>query len=360
MQSISALFANAGTATEPGSPLINDGYIGGDQPAASNINFYLKLACQAAQEISNIITDAGFTPDVADFYQLEKAFIAKRHAIGETVDSEIELTPVIYSAARSTAHPSYPEYLPLIKRYDADHDVTSTMAPDLVTAYRAEVAKIRVGGTVYNSWTGTVSGSTITFATNAQNLALINLYANEAAANGFIQAQSATFSPLYTGTAQRCLRVNGVDYAVTSTSTGAYSITVSGTPASGSQTCQAPTYCIAGSTTSVRLPRISGFVGVTTQDYDGEVVAGWRRPWRTQGHVHYNRVVTSSTPGSTYTLTKGDVSSAFSQAPENTPSVLSPTSDGTNGPPQTGKTTDPRTYGKYTYTHAGRLLAAIV
>jgi hypothetical protein len=359
MQSISALFANAGTATEPGSPLINDGYIGGDQPAASNINFYLKLACQAAQEISNIITDAGFTPDVADFYQLEKAFIAKRHAIGETVDSEIELTPVIYSAARSTAHPSYPEYLPLIKRYDADHDVTSTMAPDLVTAYRAEVAKIRVGGTVYNSWTGTVSGSTITFATNAQNLALINLYANEAAANGFIQAQSATFSPLYTGTAQRCLRVNGVDYAVTSTSTGAYSITVSGTPASGSQTCQAPTYCIAGSTTSVRLPRISGFVGVTTQDYDGEVVAGWRRPWRIQGHFHgvvapdaiYNTLASGTQYGEHFPADR---------AASNQFTATAPISDGVNGTPRTGKTTDPRTYGKYTYTHAGRLLAAIV
>lgn len=363
MQSISAIFANAGTATEPGSPLINAGYIGNDQPTASNINFYLKLACQAAQEISNIITDAGFTPDVADFYQLEKAFIAKRHAIGETVDSEIELTPVIYSAARSTTNPSYPEYLPLIKRYDADHDVTSTMAPDLVTAYRLEVAKIRLGGTVYDSWTGTVSGSTITFATNAQNLALINLYANEAAANGFIQTQSATFSPLYTGTAQRCLRVNGVDYAVTSTSTGAYTITVSGTPASGSQTCQAPTYCIAGSIDTVRLPRISGFVGVTTQDYDGEVVAGWRRPWRMQGHYHQG-VLRQDAGGVGSTASNSGIPPTAGPAGTTITAVINyvngAVTDGTNGTPQTGKTTDPRTYGKYTYTHAGRLLAAIV
>ena len=359
MQSITALFANAGTSvTEAGTPLINTGYAANDQPTASNINFYLKLACQAAQEITNIITDAGFTPDVADFYQLEKAFIAKRHRIGALVDSEIALTPVIYSAAKSTANPSYPEYLPYIPRYDSDHDVTTAMAPDLVTAYRAEVASINVLGTRYTSWTGTVSGSTITFASNNQNLALVTMYANEAAANGYIQSQAASYSPLFTGTAQRVFRVNGVDFPVTGCSTGALTITVSGSPTTGSQTCQAPTYCIAGSTTSVRLPRISGFVGVTTQDYDGEFVAGWRKMDRGQGHWHH------AVWGST-----ANYSGVGGSAPWPTPggsglavdtTVQMPISDGTNGTPRTGKTTDPKVYPRYTYTHAGRLLAAIV
>ena len=363
MESISALFANAGTSTEPGTPLINNGYVGNDQPTAPNINFYLNLACQAALEINHIITGAGFTADPADFYQLEKANIATRYEIGALVDSEIELTPVIYSAARSTAHPSYPRYLPYIPRYDADHDVTTAMAPDLVTAYRAEMAKIRVGASIVSSWTGTVSGSTITFASNTANLALINLYTNEASANGYIQTQSAAFSPVFTGAAQRCIRVNGVDYAVTSTSTGALTITVSGTPASGSQTCQAPTYCIAGSATSVRLPRISGFVGVTAQDYDGEVVTGWRRPWRTQGHNH--EVMTSTGRFVSSIFTGGSISGKSFDATTTSPTANTAVAgniitDGTNGTPQVGKTTDPRTYGKYTYTHAGRLLAAIV
>lgn len=69
-------------------------------------------------------------------------------------------------------------------------------------------------------------------------------------------------------------------------------------------------------------------------DLIGEVLAD-----QMQGHVHYNRVVISSTPGSTYTLTKGDVSSAFSQATESTPSVLAPSTDGTNGTPRTGSVT---------------------
>ena len=359
MQSIAAIFANAGTATEPGSPLINNGYIGNDQPTASNINFYLKLACQAAQEIVNKITGAGFTPDPSDFYQLEKADIATRHEVGAPIDSEVELTPVIYSAARSTAHPSYPRYLPYIKRYDSDHDVTTSMAPDLVTAYRAEVASINVAGTRYTSWTGTVSGSTITFASNAQNLALVTMYSNEALANGYAQTQAASYSALYTGTAQRCIRVNNVDYAVVGSSTGALTITVTGTPTTGSQTCQAPTYCIAGSTTSVRLPRISGFVGVTTQDYDGELVAGWRCMDRGQGHIHNQSMYPAYNAQAGGAGTNYAMSSSAGQA-NSGQNTYSPGADGVNGTPRTGKTTEPKRHARYTYTHAGRLLAAVV
>jgi hypothetical protein len=358
METVTSIFASAGTATEPGSPLVSNGYVGNDQPTAPNINFYLKVASGVALAIQAKIQAAGFTLDPTNDYQALDADIALRHAIGETIESEIAFTPVYYSAARSTANPSYPLYNPIIPRYDADHDITNAIAPDLVTAYRAEMATINVAGTRVNSWTGTVSGSTITFSTTPTNLALIMLYTNEALANGYIQAESATFSALYTGTAQRCIRVNGVDYAVTSTSTGAYTITVSGTPASGSQTCQAPTYCIAGSTTSVRLPRISGFVGVVTQDYDGEFVAGWRKMDRIQGHYHALNVYSVNSQSASGRITSG-TGFVNTQVPVDNTFVVGPTTDGNNGAPRAGKTVEPKSYARYVYTHAGRLLAAV-
>ena len=200
--------------------------------------------------------------------------------VGTQLNTEVPLTPVIWGGNPDT-------YLPVIKRWDADHDVTSTQAPDLVTAYRAAVASINVNGAATASWTGTVSGSTITFAANAANLALINLIVNEATANGYIQTQTAGASALYSGTAQRCINVGGVDYAITNASPGGYTITVSGTPASGSQTCILYPYRIAGSTTSVRLPRLSGFVGVAQYDYDGNFVAGFRKMDQMQGFAIY-------------------------------------------------------------------------
>ena len=36
METVTSIFASAGTATEPGSPLVENGYVGNDQPTASD------------------------------------------------------------------------------------------------------------------------------------------------------------------------------------------------------------------------------------------------------------------------------------------------------------------------------------
>lgn len=303
-------------------------------------------------ENQNAVTATGQALAPADNYQLVKTIIALSHPVGELINTEIPLTPAIWTSGSAT-------YLPVIKRWDADHDVTSAQAPDLVTAYRAVKAVINVSGTPYGDatpWTGTVSGSTITFATNVQNLAMLTLIANEAAANGYIATQNESYSPVFTGTAQRCINVNGTDYAITGVNTVGYTLTVSGSPTTGSQTCILYPYRIAGSTTSVRLPRLSGFVGVSAYDYDGQLVAGFRKMDQMQGHWHDFLLSSSST---------GVASVSTSLSGNGSPSVTSngyatpgnPRSDGTNGTPRAGKTTDPRTYALYPHTWAGRLLA---
>ena len=308
-------------------------------------------------ENNQVITGAGFTLDANDNMQMEKAIAARRNPVGSFVESEIELTPVIYSAARSTVNPSYPEYNPIIKRYDADHDVTSTMAPDLVTLYRAEKATLNINGLKTTDFPCTVSGSVLTFPATAASIAFVMMFNNEAAANGYAATQSATYTNLYTGTAQRCVNINGTDYPVSTISVASRTITVTGTPASGAQTAIAYTHRIAGSTTSIRLPRLSGLVGVVTQDYDGEIIAGWRKMDRGQGHWHNVNRLTGS--GSNYQVDSnvGTGSTTYDLLVGLANTIVTNNTDGT---PRTGKTTDPRSIGKYVYTHAGRLLAAVV
>jgi hypothetical protein len=105
------------------------------------------------------------------------------------------------------------------------------------------------------------------------------------------------------------------------------------------------------------LPRISGFVGVVAQDYDGEINAGWRRLDRLQGHWHSASYSSNTIGGAIGRMNNNNVNSYTAMASNNVDTVRDATTDGTNGTPRTGKTTDPRTYGQYVYTHAGALLA---
>ncbi len=298
-------------------------------------------------ENQNAVTATGQALAPADNFQLAKTIIALSHQVGELVNTEIPLTPAIWTSGSAT-------YLPVIKRWDADHDVTSAQAPDLVTAYRAVQATINVAGTPTSSFTGTVSGSTITFSLTTANNAMLNLLANEATANGYIATQTAGAAAVYTGTAQRCMNIAGTDYAITNVNTVTGVVTVTGSPTTGSQTCILYTYRIAGSTTSVRLPRLSGFVGVTAYDYDGVFVGGWRKMDQTQGHWHDLRAITSAVNGGIGYIGTGNTGSG---GVSGYPGCGSPIADGTNGTPRTGKTTQPQTYALYPHTWAGRLLA---
>ena len=318
---------------------------------ANNANVGQSAVTSILAENQNAVTATGQSLAPADNFQLIKTIIAMSHQVGELINTEVPLAPAIWTSGSAN-------YVPVIKRWDSDHDVTSAQAPDLVTTYRAATSAINGGALgAVSSWAYTASGSVITVGTGAAAMLLLNLLANEAIANGYIATQTVGAAALYTGTAQRCVNAAGTDYAITSLSTGAGTITVSGTPAASGTILLYP-YRVAGQPTWIRLPRLSGFVGVSQYDYDGAFVAGFRKMDQFQGHYH--QINLNSTPVayiSGATFSAGPVSSFQQLASANALEVGSPKSDNSNGTQRTGKTTQPQTYSLYPHTWCGRLLA---
>lgn len=236
-------------------------------------------------------------------------------------------------------------FFPAVPRYDADHDIAVANYPLLVPLLRAVKAKVK-GVTDFAS---TVSGSVITLTSTSASLALVKLINEDMGVNGWLVAQSPTYSVDFsTASTRRTVNVAGTDYAITAVNLLTPSITVSGTPASGSQTVSCYTYRIAGSSTTARLHRLSGFVGVIAGDVDGEHVGGWRKMDQVQGHWHAQWATNT---GNTTTGSGGQVASATSFQGNNM--VRDAVTDTVNGTPRTGKTTNPRSHSLYAYTAAG-------
>lgn len=301
--------------------------------------------------LTNMITQVGWAYDPTDKYQFMRSIIALSKPVGEMIDTEIPLTAVTVSGSKSTVSPGNPEYLPIISR-DADIDVASTKAPDLVTAYRAYQASI----TGTTSFTATVAGSVLTFAsTTSNNLLLAAIQADAFVQRWFTSGQSATYDVSGADYGNpRCINVAGTDYAIAGVNTGARTITVTGTPTSGSQTVIFYPYRIAGSSTSIRLHKLNGFVMVPQGDSDGLYIGGLRVMDQLQGHWH--QVYDTTGAGALLYNSAGTTASGVSSNKMGVNQVREPISDPTNGTPRTGKTTNPRAHSRYIYTWVRRLL----
>lgn len=303
------------------------------------------------EEICHLIEGAGFTLDGADQYQLEKASIASGKEVGEIFDLMLNRTPIPYASARSTAHPSYPRYFPAIPRWDADRDILSTSAPDLVTALRAEKAMYK-GVTDFSV---TVSGSTVTFS-GASGIALVLSVLNDAKCSNWFNLGQTAASPaagdFATASTLRCINIAGTDYPIVGAVPGTPALAVTGTPPSGTQTAILYPYRVAGYTDRIRLHRIAGMVKVAGGDADGEYGAGMRVMDAGQGHRH----VSLHTNFATGTVLGNSSASSNNQGTYSDPTTGDSTTDGTNGTPRTGKNTNPRAHSTYTYTWAARLL----
>jgi len=279
------------------------------------------------EEICAVIEGLGLTLDGGSQTQLLRAVRGLSHQVGELLFMETEETP-------SADFPAIPR--------NVDQDITPAMYPPLVAKLRAQKAKVK-GVTDH---TVSVSGSTVTFPDTPAANALVKLLQEDSLVSGFLNGgQAATFAAdTSTSTTQRCLNIAGTDYAISGAiNLVARTVVVTGTPASGSQTACVYTYRIAGSA-NARLHKIAGFVGVAAGDADGEVVGGFRKMDRGQG-VKYN----FGTSGLGNSGSAGGVLRNDSGIFPTTTAIT----DGTNGTPRTGKTTDPRTVGQYVYTWAG-------
>lgn len=312
------------------------------------------------EELCHLVESVGWALDSADSYQVLRSTIALRREIGAVFNLPYKATPITVAASRSTTNPAFPLYLPAIDVTDADHDVPSTQAPDLVTTLRAYAATV-LGSA---SFTATVAGSVLTFASNATNNALLLAIQEDALVSRWF---STSQDPDYAGSGgnygspvRRCVNVAGTDYAITAVNTGSRTITVSGTPTSGSQTVIFYPFRIAGSTTSVRLHRLSGFVPVAAGDSDGVEIAGMRHMDAGQGHSMTGSPAKSTTNTGIGLTIVGNgqflLMGASINGVTNVDVPLVPTADPTNGAPRIGKNTSPRSHARHTYYWVGRLL----
>lgn len=261
--------------------------------------------------------------------------IQNSHVIGELVMSEFD----------DVTSPGFPA---LPRNVNQDADVANW--PLLVPKARNKAVSI-LGVTDHNV---NVAGAVITFGVSAATNALLSLIINDAIVTNYINGgeianflNGATYA---VAAAQRTVTIAAVDYTITAVDAAARTITVSVNPPAGAQVLSVFTYRVAGNANVARFLRIAGFVGVAAGDAGGEVVGGWRKMDRGQGHWHLsNSLIFTSTNGA-FSIAGGVDDSAVTDA------VRGATSDGTNGNPRTGKTTDPRTAGQYAYTWGGKYI----
>jgi hypothetical protein len=262
--------------------------------------------------------------------------IQNSHVIGELVMSEFDDTP-------SAGFPALPR--------NVNQDISTANWPLLVTKARSKAISV-LGVTDHAV---TVAGAVITFPVAASTVALLNLIINDAIVTNYINggeianfAGGATYA---VAAAQRTVTISAVDYTISAVDAVARTVTVTVNPPAGAQNLSVFPYRIAGSATTARFLRIAGFVGVAAGDAGGEVIGGFRKMDRSQTHKH-------GIDSKFATLANGSSSLQGSNAAFDfiyTSNVQ--VTDGINGAPRLGKTTDPRTAGQYAYTWGGQYIA---
>ncbi len=301
--------------------------------------------------VQQTVSEAGMTWDADDAYLLDKAIIANSHAVGEMREFDSEQTQVIFSAARSSANPSYPRYNPIISRA-VDKTITTAQAAQLVAVLRGRL--LSVLGTTAFSVTVT-GGNTITFASSTANDALLKaLFAEGMVRRWFSSSQSATFQSSgadYTGmTVTAPVSSILTEVAISAVSTGSRTISISGaTLDNGSKTVYFYPHRIVGST-SAFLPGLAGFISVQAGDVDAMELGMYRHMDWMFDHYHGITAVVGVVGGSGYTLGTSGAGVSSTVGPIAASSGASPRVD--------PKTLAPRSHAMYKYIHAGYLTAA--
>lgn len=252
---------------------------------------------------------------------------ADRYNLGSYIESSLDET----ASAKN----------PIIKLWDSDHILDVANYPLLVPKYRAEKIKTWSGAAYVTDHSVTVAASVITGAGTAWTNFVAALAEDAAVHGGY--------------TNYRCVNIAGVDYPVANTNSVAGTVTVTGTPAAGAQTCICYGRRIAGSNTTARTYKDSGRA-LMSQD-GGLRVAGFMRRFHMQGHEHgiSASVRLRASAGATLAYSAGSQRMvSLDNVNFNTPLIA--VTDDTNGPPSIGPETEPNSSAAYRAIWAGALV----
>jgi hypothetical protein len=297
--------------------------------------------------------DSTLITDGTEYVEIEQSGASKKTTVQNIVYGGMPVGMMLLSEfeeATSVSWPAVPRNI--------DIDISPANYPLLATKLYDVKAKI-LGET---DFVGVLSSANtsytmITFVTSSAVTAMCTLLTEDAKVSRWMNLSEDATAPsvvdFITSATSRCINIAGTDYPIyPSTAASAISITsgtiiFEGKPAGATVTASIYTYRIPG-TTNVRLRKIAGFVGVAAGDAGGEVVGGFRKMDRGQGHWHpYGK-----TPGAgTQANIEGSIGTATNDS--TLYYVRNAVTDTVNGTPRTGKTTDPRTAGQYAYTWAG-------
>lgn len=250
---------------------------------------------------------------------------------------------------------------------DVYDDISSTNWPDLVTHLRAKALTYNEGITGSKSafdvtdWDITSNVATLTFANTTAEIAILTaLLEDNLVHGGYTNWRSITL-------ASAIGDITAGEYAITEIDTSLrtvkFAFTASNNSGSGSFTANFYTNRVPGSTTTARVYEATARTLVSANDDDGENINGLRRRDRGQGHRHqYQGHDNNPYDDSPYSSAAGDsgsgrIASGSSAGLTERYEILDPRSDGTNGTPRTGKTTDPRSQVGHLYIHGRRYSA---
>lgn len=248
-------------------------------------------------------------------------------------------------------------YFPALCLDDGDHDIAAANWPDLVPELRAIKSTYNEGITGEDSafdvtnWAVATNVGTLTFAnTTAENTMLAALAEDNLVHGNYTSWRSITL-------AGAIGNIPAGEYAITALNATARTVTfnVTASDGSGGVTATAEFYRhrIPGSSTTARVYERPAGVLVAANDPDGECIAGYRRRDRFQGHIP-DPIAASGSVAMTLAngFAGGTSTGGVPGAPYN-----GLKSDGTNGTPRTGKTTDPRSLVGHLFMHGRTYLA---
>lgn len=246
--------------------------------------------------------------------------------------------------ALSAANPRF-----CLTNFEGSASVDVANVPDYVPWLRAQQAIYLEGQTGETSqFSGTVAGSVFTLDDNTANNALFAALVEDQAAFG-------------TFTGWRTFDIDGTTFAMTAL-TAPRSITVTGSPSTGTQNAIFYPHRIAGSTTTARVHSLRGrvLVGAGT----GEVISGFMRRDRMQqitGSIQLKNAISDSTlrGNAQGALSDSANTGASSTSVQASGSVTANTIslDSANSPgARTGSDTHGPDYGAHIYQYVGRVL----